>query len=223
MIATSEAPPVTNTDPEVLVYDQDKVLSEEAAEVIVGSVVTTDLEEPKKAITDSERALWDQNVKVEKAKEAFKFAKHGYSRKERKEAVSEEAARLELKIKAERQASGQIPTLLPIGGNIKLDRAINKLERKIVMKREMKRAVGDAKAFAKNTVKEREQAASIRLYETRQAYKDIKHQNSEARFQAGQTRLNSKFNSDGSRKYYGLMPRRMKIVPRRWIEPKISS
>lgn len=154
---------------------KERVLTEAAAGVVISSLVSEG--SPTFGNRSPDRNLWDRNIVVEQAKADLKFAKRGYSRKVRKEEVAQEAARQELKIKAEREVTGQIP-IVEVKGNI------NKIKQNIAYRREMKRAVADAKYFAEHVVTKREQDASARLYESRQAYKDAKDERFRARYRS---------------------------------------
>lgn len=152
-----------------------RVLSEPAVEAVVSSVV----EEPKKAISGRERELWDRRVDVQRAKEGLKFAKHGYSRKEKKQAEATEAMLIESKLKAERQASGRIPARPVIG-------RINNMRQNRVFRREMKNAVADSKELAKHEIKMREQDARLRREAFAEAYKQAREKRFIANLKARQ-------------------------------------
>lgn len=149
----------------------------------------------QEAISELGRLAFDRQVAVDLAKEGLKFAKHGYSRKERKEAVAIEEAKKELEIKVARQASGQIPST-PVDG------VISRFKQDRVVKREMKRASGDARAFAKLEVRNREQAAHARLEDFSEAYKDARHQKLRTR----NDQLRARFHPNGRSKF-SFLPR----------------
>lgn len=149
----------------------------------------------KEAVTELGRLAFDRQTAVDLARDGLKFAKHGYSRKERKEAEAKEEAKKELEIKAARQASGQIPTTSVEG-------MINNFKQNMVFRREMKRATGDARVFAKLEIRNREQAAHARLEDFSEAYKEARHQKLRTRNE----QLRARFHPNGRTKF-SFLPR----------------
>ncbi len=146
------------------------------------------------------RALDSRRAYADKTKADLKFAKKGYSRSVRKELIKDEAQRLEAQIVKEREATGRInKTPKPLQkrsklfGNIGIALEQKHNNRKYM--RELDRARGDAKAFAKLSIRQREQSANKNL-------KDFELAHQEAKARKAQTQsalLRSKFHLDGNR------------------------
>lgn len=146
------------------------------------------------------KALDKRGAYVEKTKTDLRFAKKGYSRATRKEIVKEEAQRLEAQIVKEREETGRInKTPKPlrkrskIFGNMGI--TLEQKHNNHKYSREVKKARGDAKAFAELAIRQREQSANKNL-------KDYELAHQEARARKAQTQsalLRSKFHLDGNR------------------------
>jgi hypothetical protein len=89
----------------------------------------------------------------------------------------------------------------------------------MVYRREMKRAVGDAKAFAKLMIKSREQAARERVEDFREAYKDARHERKRARI----AQLVERLYPDGKRSKFDVLPMLRDPGPRRQRAPRVET